>query len=216
MKTYKFTYIGLFISYFSIILIGLFYKTINGGSLGNIMTIIREITTLLTVGILIWIILKKEQLPLSSIGLIKNNWKNTIIWTLITLVFCLAGIFISLFIIQSLGWEFGKDNHSIKLSPWATAIVCLRAGIAEEVFFRGYIYERFQFLLKKKWIAVALSLIPFSLFHYSQGLSGILMAFIIGGILTGMYLWKRNLKVNIIAHFLIDFIPNVLLSAILL
>jgi membrane protease YdiL (CAAX protease family) len=38
-----------------------------------------------------------------------------------------------------------------------------------------------------------------------------LIALVLGGILTGFYLWKRNLVANIFAHFLIDFIPNVLL-----
>lgn len=26
-----------------------------------------------------------------------------------------------------------------------------------------------------------------------------------------MYIWKRDLKANIIAHFIVDFVPNVLI-----
>jgi membrane protease YdiL (CAAX protease family) len=32
-----------------------------------------------------------------------------------------------------------------------------------------------------------------------------------GAVLTALYLWKRNLWVVIASHFLVDFIPNVVL-----
>ena len=40
------------------------------------------------------------------------------------------------------------------------------------------------------------------------------MTFVIGAIATAIYLWKRNLLILIIAHFMVDFIPNVLLPLI--
>jgi len=186
MKNYKFTFIGLFISYFSIVLTGLSFKKLNGGPLGDGLTIARELLIFILVGVLFWIILKKEHLPLDSIGLSKKTWKETTLWTIITCLFCLIGIFISLGIIHSLGWKFGKSGQPVKLSMLTTTLVMLRAGIGEEVFFRGYIYERLNLLLKNKWFAVALSLIPFALLHYTQGPPGILLAFVLGGILTAL------------------------------
>lgn len=38
---------------------------------------------------------------------------------------------------------------------------------------------------------------------------------VLGGVLSGLYLWKRNLWVNMSVHFLVDFIPNVLLAGVL-
>ena len=214
MKDFKFTCIGLFISYFGILLTGLLFKILNGQPLGDGLTIIRELTNFILVGILCWIIINKEVLQLDSIGIRKIAWKQTAIWTIITGLFCFVGLVICLAIIQAFGWEYGKTKSTVKLSMLTTTLVMLRAGIAEEVFFRGYIYERLHFLLKNKWIAVALSVIPFALLHYTQGLPGIFIALVLGGILTVMYLWKRNLKANMIAHFLIDFIPNVLVPLI--
>jgi membrane protease YdiL (CAAX protease family) len=82
--------------------------------------------------------------------------------------------------------------------------------VAEEVFMRGYLLERLTTLTRSPWAAVTLSLIPFALLHYpGQGWAGVLISFFAGGVLTWFYLWKRDLKANIIAHFLVDFIPNV-------
>jgi membrane protease YdiL (CAAX protease family) len=211
MKNHKYTYFALFISYFSIVLIGWLIKSIHGGPLNDAWTVVREVFTFAMVGLVLWIIINKEQLSLESIGISNKSWKETTLWSFIILVFCVIAAFACLAIIQEVGLEFGKMEPKITLSLWTTTLVMLRAGIAEEVFFRGYIYERLHTLLRSKWIAVALSLIPFALLHYQQGIAGIFLSFVLGGVLTIMYMWKRNLKANIIAHFLIDFIPNVLI-----
>lgn len=35
-----------------------------------------------------------------------------------------------------------------------------------------------------------------------------------GAVLSALFLWKRNLAANMLAHFLIDFVPNVVLPLI--
>jgi membrane protease YdiL (CAAX protease family) len=210
MKHNKFTYLGLFISYFSIVLIGMLLKAIHGGPLDDLWTVVREVITFMAVGLLFWIIIKKEHLSLDSIGITQKPWKQTALWTVIIFLFCLIGAVASLGIIKASGSEFGKSAPKVKLSLLTTTLVMLRAGIAEEVFFRGYILERLQVMLRSRWAAILLSVIPFALLHYSQGVPGIFISFIMGSILTATYLWKRNLKANMIAHFLVDFIPNVL------
>jgi uncharacterized protein len=215
MKNPKFTIIGLLISYFGILLTGLFFKTFFNTPLGDGLTLLRELTNFILVGILGWIIIKKEGLPFDSIGIRKIDWKQTAIWSIITGLFCVVGLFVCLGIIQVLGLEYGQSKSPLKLSMITTTLVMLRAGIAEEVFFRGYIFERIQFLLKSKWIAIVLSVIPFALLHYTQGLPGMLISLVLGGILSTMSIWKRNLKANMIAHFIIDFIPNVVIPLVM-
>ena len=58
--------------------------------------------------------------------------------------------------------------------------------------------------------AAALSLAAFAGFHYRQGAPGIVLALVLGGLITLFYLWKRNLLAAMFAHFLVDFVPNVL------
>jgi membrane protease YdiL (CAAX protease family) len=41
-----------------------------------------------------------------------------------------------------------------------------------------------------------------------------MVAAILGGVLTGFYFWRRNLGANITGHVLIDFIPNVVVPAL--
>ena len=86
-----------------------------------------------------------------------------------------------------------------------------RAGIAEEVFYRGYAIERIEALTGSRAMAAAVPLLIFAGSHFSQGVAGLLITFTIGAIATAIYLWKRNLVILIAAHFMVDFIPNVLL-----
>ena len=44
-------------------------------------------------------------------------------------------------------------------------------------------------------------------------LAFLVIALALGGILAGFYLWRRDLVANMIGHFLVDFIPNVVLPA---
>jgi len=68
-----------------------------------------------------------------------------------------------------------------------------------------------ELLTGNRAFAVVFPLILFGLFHYRQGWAGIIIAFLTGAVLTAVYLYKRNLWIGIIVHFLVDFTPNILL-----
>ena len=91
------------------------------------------------------------------------------------------------------------------------AITVLRAGVTEEVFYRGYAHERLQSLTGRRSLAVVLTIIPFALFHFRQGPAGILIAGVMGLILALIYLKRRSLPAVMFTHFTVDFVPNVLL-----
>ena len=114
---------------------------------------------------------------------------------------------------QYLGWKVGgEEGNAYKDIPLVVFFfVVLRAGIAEEIFYRGYAIERINTITGNRWVAVAIPLIIFSVGHFRQGPGGILISFVAGGILSATYLWRKDLLANIIAHFLIDFIPNILI-----
>ncbi len=86
----------------------------------------------------------------------------------------------------------------------------LRAGIVEELFYRGYAIERLQAVGLGRCTAAASSLIVFSIAHWTGGWANILIAFVTGAILTAFYVWRKDLVANMIGHFLVDFIANVL------
>jgi membrane protease YdiL (CAAX protease family) len=127
-----------------------------------------------------------------------------------------AGLAACLVVFQMLGIRYGEgDGSAVSTSLWVTLLVVIRAGVAEEVFYRGYAIERLESLTGSRWVAILLPLVCFAGFHFRQGLPGIFLALALGAILTGLYLWKRNLAANIVAHFLIDFGPNVLLPLLM-
>jgi CAAX protease family protein len=212
VKNKPFTFFGLFLSYFSISGVNWIFKNYVGEQLTNGPMIAKELIILSLVGLLFWIIIKKEELTLESIGLHTRNFKSSLVLALVILVVSIAFILLAILISQQLGWSFGESKAFDKLSLWTITLIVIRAGVAEEVFMRGYLIERLTSLTGSTAFAVIFSLVPFALFHYSgQGWAGVLVSFAAGGVLTFFYLWKRDLKANIIAHFTADFIPNVLL-----
>ena len=174
----------------------------------------RETVILALLGILFWLIVKKEKLSLSSIGLGEHKIGSSVFWGLGGMLALVAGLAACLAVFAVAGISYGSSGGASGVSKWAVLMTVIRAGVAEEVFYRGYAIERLEALTGKKWVAVAIPLILFAAFHYRQGMPGIFLAFVLGAILTGLYLWKRNLLANIIAHFLIDFVPNILLPII--
>lgn len=213
MKNKGYTFVGIIISYSAIMVVNWLFKTYSGESLENLQAVTKELIILGFVGILFLIIIKGEKLGLDSIGLTFGGWRTSLVRALGLLVVSIASIAAAVFICQQLGWSFGESTAFDKLSLWAVTLIVIRAGIAEEVFMRGFLLERLSTLTGSKYLAVALTLIPFALFHYpGQGWAGVLVSFFAGAALTWFYLWKRDLKANIIAHFLIDFIPNVALQ----
>lgn len=213
-KLNSYSILGLFISYFSISLLSILFSTIFGNQLNSIQAISRELLIFGCMAFLFWIIIKKENLTLESIGLYNSKWLTTFKNVIIGLIITIGGIALSLWILDLLGLKFGTSTAFDKLTPIAVLVIVIRAGIVEEVFMRGYIYERMKVVLKSPIAAALISTIPFALFHYTQGWAGIIISFILGSILMGLYMWKRDLKANIIIHFLIDFVPNLLLVAI--
>jgi membrane protease YdiL (CAAX protease family) len=131
-------------------------------------------------------------------------------WGVGLAVVCFAAALGCLAIYAALGIHYGEGQGISRALP-VTSLAVLRAGISEEVLYRGYAIERLQSLTGSKWVAAGLSLILFAAFHFRQGMAGVMIAFVLGAVLTAFYLWKRDLISNILAHFLVDFVPNVLL-----
>jgi membrane protease YdiL (CAAX protease family) len=213
MKPNFYTYLGIFLSYTTISGVNWLFKTYYSGYLNNTQVVAKESIILGLVGVVCWVIIPKENQKLESIGLHTRHWGKSLVLALGILVASLAAIAAAVLLSQQLGWSFGESKAFDKLSLWTVTLVVIRAGVAEEVFMRGFLLERLKSISGSTTVAVVLSLIPFALLHYAgQGWAGVLVSFAAGGVLTWFYLWKRDLKANIIAHFAVDFIPNVVLQ----
>ena len=156
---------------------------------------------------LIAIIRRGEHLPLRSIGLGTARWWKSILWGFIIAI-------VSAVVIGALayltGYGHGPGSAAFeKLPLWLITAIVFRAGVVEELFYRGYALERLQMIGLGRFWSVAIPLVIFSLGHWSGGAANILIAFAAGLILTGFYLWRRDLAANMIGHGLVDFVANV-------
>ena len=157
---------------------------------------------------LIVIIRRGEHLPMRSIGLGTARWWKSILWGLV-IAMVSAVVVGALAHLTSYGHGPGSAAFE-KLPLWLIAAIVLRAGVVEELFYRGYAIERLQMIGLGRFWSIAIPLVIFSLGHWSGGAANILIAFAAGVILTGFYLWRRDLAANMIGHGLVDFVANVL------
>lgn len=88
---------------------------------------------------------------------------------------------------------------------WWRLISSLRAAVAEELMFRGYAMERLQELSGRRWVAVLISCSVFTLAHVGAwGWSHQIIVAVGGLAFSLLYLWRRNLWINVTAHLVVD------------
>lgn len=202
--------VAVFLCYFGLLGSGYLVRLVSP-TMDDAAVILRETINLGMVALIAWIVCRVERRSLHSIGLKWRSWWPTIGWSFAVAFVCLATAIGLILLIRLTGTPYGSENPFAQLSPWTVTLITIRAGVAEEFMMRGYLLSRIEEWTGSTRAAVALTLIPFALLHFQQGLAGILISFVLGGILTIFFVWKRDLWTNMLAHFLVDFIPNVLL-----
>src|SRR6058998_2344704 len=201
------TWVGLFLSLLVMLLVrqavSYFWPTLTFTA-----AIWKETLLWVSAITLLFIIRRGERLPLTSIGLGTSRWWKSILWGLVIAVASAAagGVLAAL-----TGYGHGPGSAAFeKLPLWLITLIVLRAGVVEELFYRGYAIERLQAVgLKPVW-AAGIPLVIFALGHWTGGAANILIALVLGAILSAFYLWRRDLVANMIAHGTVDFIANVL------
>ena len=204
------TLVGLLIALFSLPIFTAAYRAMVGENQSNWLVVGKELAIFVLVGLLLWIVRRWEHLPLSSIGFGAARLRSSLIrgvWFAAILLAVTVGLYLSL---RAVGVHLGEDRPgAFHPSLWVVSLSMLRAGVAEETFYRGYAIERLQSLTGSKVVAALVPLTIFAASHYRQGLGGILAVFVVGGVLTALYLKFRDLLANITAHFLADMVLNV-------
>jgi len=209
------TVFGLLTAFFLVpLFLYLFPLVWPADPLTNTYVMARETGVFLIAGILILIIIKGEGKGLASIGLHNKSWLKSFGLSFLILMISLGIILLCLSLFGYLGISFGEGAESKSydnISLWVMTFLVLRAGIVEELCYRGYIIERLENLSHSWIIPVLLPAVIFALLHYKQGIGGIIISFLTGLVMAVSYWKKRDLKANMIAHFSIDFIANVLI-----
>lgn len=201
------TWLGLFISLFAMVAIryaiAFFAPEITFG-----WAILKEALFWASAAALLVIVRRGEHLSLRSIGLGTARWWASTLWgfvVAVVLAIVVGGL------AHLTGYGHGPGSAAFeKLPLWLITLIVIRAGVVEELFYRGYAIERLRMIGLGRFWSVAIPLVIFSLGHWSGGLANVVIALAAGGILTGFYLWRRDLVANMIGHGLVDFVANVL------
>jgi uncharacterized protein len=147
-----------------------------------------------------------EREPLGSIGFRRPRWKDILLGIACGIVI-LAGLAAILYVVfPALHISENSAINQVMATPlWWRWISVIRAAVGEEILFRGYAIERLQKLTGSARVAGLVSWAVFTLLHVGfWGWGHLLVAGFAGGLLTLLYMWRRNLWVNMLAHFIVD------------
>jgi membrane protease YdiL (CAAX protease family) len=147
-----------------------------------------------------------ERRPLSSIGFRALGVKDGLIAILAGVVILASLALIYYVLFPALHWsESGQVASVLSLPYWLNVLIVVRAAVSEEILFRGYPIERLQELTGSRLVA---GVVPCAVFTFDHvgfwGWHHIFIAGTAGAALTLLYFWRRNIWVNMLAHFIVD------------
>ncbi|MDR3683751.1 MAG: CPBP family intramembrane metalloprotease [Geothrix sp.] len=147
-----------------------------------------------------------ERKPLSSIGFRMPGVRDGVIGVLTGVLILVALGLIYYVLFPLLHWNEQQQINQVAVMPyWLSLLIVVRAAVSEEILFRGYAIERIQQLTGSRSIAGIVSCLVFTLDHVGfWGWHHVFIAGLAGAILTLLYLWRRNLWINMLAHFIVD------------
>ena len=149
-----------------------------------------------------------ERRPLEGIGVRRITWA--------TFVFGLGGA-VALFVAGQIGafLVYALMHRPARSDPQVAAMVggsvlyavvlAVRAGVIEETLFRGLAIEQLTTLTGNRLLAAGIAMVVFVLVHMLRfDVAQLVPIATVSFVLTGLYLWRRDLVANIIAHAVLD------------
>jgi len=167
----------------------------------------REAVFWVLVANLIAYVLFVERRPISSVGLKRPTWKSIAFGFAAGAIMVAGFAFIYMVIYPAVGLADKQGAlEAVKATPlWFRVLVVIRAAVLEELYYRGFMIERLTEITGFRWLAAAISFSIFTIAHLGYwGGAHLIVAAFGGAVLTGLYLFRRDLASNMIAHFLID------------
>jgi membrane protease YdiL (CAAX protease family) len=91
--------------------------------------------------------------------------------------------------------------------------IAVRAGVIEEILFRGLAIEQLTVLTGCRWVSAFLATAVFVVIHalHFDWIQLVPIA-AVSVVLVGLYLWRRDLWANILAHIMVDGVGLVTLA----
>jgi membrane protease YdiL (CAAX protease family) len=171
--------------------------------------VVTEAAVWLYGAVVLAIALLWERRTLASIGLRKP--------TLASLAFAAVGVvamfgatLLASFLVYGLLHQPSQATAKVAAamvggSAIYAAALSLRAGVIEEILFRGLAIEQLTALTGQRWFAAVLSTVIFVAAHGLRfDWPQLVPVAGVGIVLAGLYLWRHDMWANIIAHAAVD------------
>jgi membrane protease YdiL (CAAX protease family) len=170
--------------------------------------LITEATIWLYGALVVGIALGAERRTLASIG-VRRPTVGTILGGLGAAIALLAlsalASFVTYNVLHQANHTAAQIEALVRGSLVYALFLAVRGGVIEEVFYRGLAIEQLTALTGHRWVAAVGATLVFILMHALRFDIRQLIPIATASFgFMALYLWRRNLLVNIIAHFLID------------
>ena len=172
----------------------------------NPLVIVRCIGEAAAALTILYVLTRAGDQTLEDFGIRKVRLA-TLGWGLVCFLLSASLSALTLFAFARFGIGQDKATLTALASRPAPIILLIAAvaGVAEEIIFRSVLITELEAATGVRWLAATVSLAIFALAHVGGwGSWQILFAAVPGLVLTLFFLWKRDLWICIIAHFLTD------------
>jgi len=88
-------------------------------------------------------------------------------------------------------------------------VLCVVAGIVEELVFRGYLLQQFSSVGGRLWIGVLISSLLFGAAHGYEGIGGMIAIVAYGVLFCLLAIYRRSLRAGMIAHAWHDIVTGI-------
>lgn len=185
-----------------------------GDAIGDVLA--RESIWWAIGGLVILWIVAVERRPLASIGIRRPTWA-TLGWGIAGTIALMASVMLSFAVILptlGLAQNMEQTGAIADLPLWLMTATLIRAGVIEEILYRGYPIERIEELTGSVWLAALIPGAVFILAHLpSWGAAQLIVVTSGTIIMTALYVWRRDLICVMIAHAATDLIGFTLARA---
>lgn len=167
----------------------------------------REVVFWSITGALLFYATRVERQPLASLGF-RRPTLSTLVWGVV-FGFLITAVFVAMGTLL-LPWLHLKGNAAaarplFAAPPWFRFLLVFRAAVTEEICYRAYPIERLEVLTRSRWFAAGVSVVGFTLAHLNYwGPVQLLFVAPAGVILAALYIWRRDIGCNMLAHFITD------------
>jgi membrane protease YdiL (CAAX protease family) len=148
-----------------------------------------------------------DGIPPHQLGFAHISWWTPLVGLALAVLFITAFGPLATWMMAQLstsGFEVGIAELA-KLPRWYLVLVIAVIAPAEEFLYRAYAIERLEMITGSTLIASTVSLVAFGLAHVPLwGWAPALTTLVSGGVMTLMYVWRRDVVALMIAHVITD------------